>query len=110
MPTCDIEFYTTDAGNAPVEKYLDELPEKDAEEISAALRQFALYKTDSVVESKPIHPPLYELKIKQHRLLYAEFDGVVVLFHAFLKKSRKTPIKEIDAATRRLKIEQRRRR
>ena len=56
-------------------------------------------------QGKPIAPNLYEIRVKvnpnQYRLFYCYFDpnGVLVL-SGFVKKTRKTPQREIDKAKR----------
>ena len=110
VATCEIEFFVTEAGNSPVEKYIDGLSPHDAGIVIGALQGYARQRAAPGLESRPIRPPLYEFKIKQYRLLYVEFSGVIMILHAFEKQSRKTPTREIEAAVRRLKSEQARRR
>lgn len=55
-----------------------------------------------------LHQSAFELRIKEkngiYRVFYAFFDGNAILIpHAFIKKSQKTPQKEIDTAKQRLR-------
>jgi phage-related protein len=103
-----IKFYRTETGKCPVEKYFDSLTNKQFEKISFVL---------DIIEQINIVPRKYFKKLKganeiwevrvQHgnnifRIL-GFLDGVdlVVLNHAFTKKSQKTPSKEIATAEKR---------
>jgi phage-related protein len=46
---------------------------------------------------------LWELRFGDHRCAYAEVDGVVVLLHAWRKRTRKLDTKEEATAIRRLR-------
>ena len=65
--------------------------------------------TDAIgVEFRQIGGKLWELKIQvhghKHRIFYVVLTGnVMVLLHAFLKKTPKTPQKEIEVAKERMK-------
>lgn len=49
------------------------------------------------------HKGLFEIRYRGHRILYTVRNNHVMLLHAFAKKSRKTPRKEINVAMKRLK-------
>ncbi len=67
------------------------------------------YGTDAVgIDFRQIEGKLWELKIrthgKQHRIFYTVLKGnEMILLHAYLKKTPKAPIKEIQTAKQRLK-------
>lgn len=101
----EIIFYKTDGGKCPVEEYLDTLSNKQVEKIFFVL---------DLVENIPIVPRNYFKKLEStddiwevrvqlgnniFRLL-GFFDGseLVILNHAFTKKTQKTPKKEIKMA------------
>ncbi|HCU25070.1 MAG TPA: hypothetical protein DF383_08635, partial [Deltaproteobacteria bacterium] len=44
------------------------------------------------------YPGLYELRPGNHRIFYCYHKGAIVLLHAFRKKSKQTPQKEIETA------------
>ena len=62
-------------------------------------------------QSKPfrsLHQKAFELRIKdregQHRIFYVTlFEGRILIPHAFMKKTQKTPKNEINVALKRLK-------
>lgn len=105
----EIVFFTTDRGNAPVEKYLGKLSNSDVAPILAAIEDIGQFGFDGTTETRHIIGDLWEIKVGQHRIFYASFALEVVLLHAYKKQSNKAPIKEIDAAKRRLSEEQKRR-
>jgi phage-related protein len=104
----EIVFYKTNSGKCPVEEYLDTLSSKQVEKIFFIL---------DLVEKMSIVPRNYFKKLEStddiwevrvqlgnniFRLL-GFFDGseLVVLNHAFTKKTQKTPKKEIKTAENR---------
>ena len=105
-----IKFYRLETGKSPVEKYFDSLTNKQFEKISFFL---------DLIEQIDIVPRKYFKKLKgtddiwevrvQHgnnifRIL-GFFDGkdLVILNHAFTKKTKKIPLKEIATAEMRKK-------
>lgn len=105
-----IIFYRTEIDRCPVEEYLDSLSEKQAEKVFFVLDIVEKFK---IVPSKFLKKleaadDIWEISIQQgndiFRLL-GFFDGeqLVVLNHAFTKKSQKTPSKEIKTAEQRKK-------
>lgn len=62
-------------------------------------------KSLGMPHSKKIQSGLWELRVKgeqEVRLLYGILMGKACLVHGFIKKSNKTPKKEIDTALKRL--------
>jgi len=105
-----IKFYRFETGKCPVEEYFDSLTNKQFEKISFVL---------DLIEQIDIVPRKYFKKLKgtddiwevrvQHgnnifRIL-GFFDGkdLVILNHAFTKKTKKIPVKEIATAEMRKK-------
>lgn len=103
-----IKFYRLETGKCPVEEFFDSLTNKQFEKISFVL---------DLIEQIDIVPIKYFKKLKgtddiweirvQHgnnifRIL-GFFDGkeLVILNHAFTKKSQKIPLKEINIAEKR---------
>ena len=63
---------------------------------------------DSYLKELIIEGKLWEIKIrihgKQHRIFYVVLKGnEMILLHAYLKKTQKAPIKEIEVAKQRMK-------
>ena len=105
----EIAFYKLPSGKSPVEEFLDKLPGKKAqkvvwvlniiEEFSMVLKYFKkLVNTDD----------LWEVRVSSgsniFRLLcFFDGDAVVVVTHAFQKKTQKTPKQAIKTAEQRKK-------
>ncbi len=103
-----IKFYRLETGKCPVEEYFDSLTNKQFEKISFVL---------DLIEQIDIVPRKYFKKLKgtnevwEVRIQYGNnifrilgfFDGkdLIILNHAFTKKSQKIPQKEIDTAEKR---------
>jgi len=105
-----INYWRNPSGKAPVEKYIDEIDNKEERaELLSALKGIQEYGTDTIgVEFRQIEGKLWELKIRthgnQHRIFYVVHKGnEMILLHAYLKKTPKTPVKEIQTAKQRLK-------
>ncbi len=103
-----IEFYKTKAGDCPVQEYLDNLIMKQAEKVYWVLK---LIQELEIVPTEYLKKltgtdDIYEVRIQQGNNIFrllGFFDGnsLIILNHAFTKKTRKTPKKEIDLAEQR---------
>jgi len=105
-----INYWRSPSGKAPVERYIDDIDNKEERaEILSALKGVREYGKDAVgVEFRQIEGKLWGLKIKthgnQHRIFYVVLTGnEMVLLHAYLKKTPKAPVKEIQTAKQRMK-------
>jgi phage-related protein len=107
-PMREIIFYKTDKGKCPVEEYLDSLSNKQAEKVFFVL---------DLLERMPIVPrnyfkklestnEIWEVRVKFGNNIFRLlrfWDGpdLVILNHAFTKKTQKIPQKEIKTAENR---------
>jgi phage-related protein len=105
-----INYWRASSGKAPVEKYIDAIDNKEERaEILSLLKGIQENGTDAVgVEFRQIEGKLWELKIRlrghQHRIFYVVLKGnEMVLLHAYLKKTQKAPLKELQVAKQRMK-------
>ncbi len=105
-----INFYKTESGKCPVEEYLDTLSNKQVEKVFFVLQ---------LVESLEIVPKkffkklestddLWEVRVQLGNNIFrflGFFEGaeLVILNHAFTKKTQKTPKKELKIAEQRKK-------
>jgi phage-related protein len=104
----EILFYETETGNSPVIEFLEELPPKEAQKAAWVLK---------LVEELPTIPSkyfkkvlntqdLWEVRISSGNNIYrilGFFEGkkLIVLNHAFQKKTQKTPKQAIKIAEQR---------
>ena len=100
-------FFQTTAGNQPVREWLKALDATDRKIVGGDLM--------AVEFGWPIGPPLvdglgdgiYEVrstltgKRNIARVLFTIAGGHMILFHGFVKKSRKTPVNDLKLARRR---------
>lgn len=106
----EIQFYRTEAGHSPVEEFLNSLSGKQAqkvawvlqliEELDLAPAQYfkKLVNTDDIWEVR------VQIGNNIFRLLgFIDGARVIILNHAFHKKSQKTPMKEIKRSEARKK-------
>lgn len=105
----EVEFYIDSNGREPVTEFLDGLPSSQRAKVAKLMyllsEQGVLLKEPY---TKQIRGKLRELRIKDHlgniRILYFTFTGRrFILLHGFLKKTAKTPEREIELAEKRMK-------
>ena len=97
-------MFRTERGEAPVEAYLSGLEPRHRRKIAAHLELLAQEGPNlRRPYADALRGPLRELRIglgrMEHRILYYfALKDAVVLLHAFLKKTRAVPEREIDVA------------
>ncbi len=106
----EIQFYRTKSGHCPVEKVIDSLSGKQAQKVTWVLR---LIKEVDLVPAKYLKKlvnidDIWEIRVQAgnniFRLLgFFDDEQIVILNHAFQKKSQKTPTKEIKKSETRKK-------
>ena len=104
-----INYWRNLSGKAPVEKYIDDIDNKEERaEILTTLKGIQEHGTEAVgVEFRQLEGKLWELKIRthgsQHRIFYIVMKGSeMILLHAYLKKTPRTPLKETETAIQRM--------
>ena len=106
----EVNFYKTISGKSPIKEFLDSLPGKQVQKITWVLE---------IIEESRIVPKQYFKKlvntddIWEVRVISSStifrllgfFDGneLVILTNGFVKKTQKTPLKEIKLAEKRKK-------
>ncbi len=101
-----ISVYQDESGNEPMVEFLNSLPAKHRAKALRTIDLLAEFGRDlKAPYTKHLEKELWELRVKQgsdiSRIFYfAEIGGSFVLLHGFVKKSQKTPKKELDRARR----------
>jgi len=105
-----ISFYSLANGRKPVAEYIKSLTSSQAEKVVFVLE---LIETIEIVPTKFLKKlkgtdDLWEVRIRQGRdifrlLGFLDGDELLILNHAFTKKTQKTPRKEIKIAEQRKK-------
>lgn len=102
-----VEFYKTESGESPVEEFLDQLDLRTQAKVAdtiAILQEVGPFLKPPYM--KKLVPNLYELRIKSKvsvRVFYSSHTQRYYLLHGFVKKSTKTPRKELKVALDRMK-------
>lgn len=106
-----IFFYKDRNGNEPVAAYIDELSRKTDKDsrvkfnkLRDYIKMLSIYGTQAGEPyMKHLDGEIWELRPLRDRILFAAWynDGFVLL-HCFMKKTQKTPAREIDKAKREL--------
>ena len=105
----EIELYKDRSGKEPVAEFLDDLQGGTRAKVVRMFDRLAEY---GVLLDEPftrqIRGKIRELRVKDNqgnvRILYFTFTGRrFILLHGFLKKTDKTPEREIDLAEKRMK-------
>lgn len=100
----EVEFYRRESGECPYEEYLSSLSLKLRAKTLRSLqllREFGRELREP--NTKPLGDGLFELRTVEGgntgRSLFFFFDGQrIVVTHGFVKKTRRTPLREIERA------------
>ena len=100
--TCS--YYVTNSGREPVKEFIDSLASRTQQKFFAVVGMLeTLGKSLPEPHAKPLGNGIYELRLKGQegyiRILHFFFDdNKIILTNGFIKKSNKTPRKEIELA------------
>ena len=99
-------FYRTEAGTEPVRDWLKALDREDRYKIGTSIKTVEFGWPVGMPTCRPMGNGLFEVRtaLKQGRIarvLFCIYEGRMVLLHGFIKKTQKTPLKELDLATER---------
>lgn len=103
----EIDFLELGSGKIPISEFIESLNDESRRKIEDVLGVVSRNSISQCLQSgliKKLKPyEIYEIKIKDYRLLGGINGSTIFLSHAFRKKSRRIPIREIKLAERRLK-------
>ena len=105
-----VNFYRSSTGHCQVEAFLDSLPAKDARKVVWVLKLIEdLSQIPAQYLKKLVNTDdIWEVRVQAGKNIYrllGFFDGsdLIVIDHAFQKKTQKTPIRAIRTAEKRKK-------
>ena len=102
-----VEFYQSKRGTYPVADFIGNQEKRVRQKVADSIKM--LEEAGPFLMSpymKKLLPNLYELRIKSKvaiRIFYSPRTGIYYLLHAFIKKSQKTPERELKIALDRMK-------
>jgi phage-related protein len=76
--------------------FIQSLPEIERAKVAAHIRKLA--EDFDSVETKILRDNIKELKVKKNRLLFFIYKNTIYFVSGFIKKTKKTPLKEIEKA------------
>ena len=100
LPAC---FYQTEAGNEPVRDWLKDFDKDDRLVIGTDIKTVEFGWPIGMPTCKPLVKGLYEVRStlpsnRIARTIFCIYEQRMVLLHAFIKKTQKTPKSEIELA------------
>lgn len=99
-----VTYFETARGDKPVMDYIEAMPPKERAKVKALID----FLSEKIVLNEPHakkmsgYSGLFELRSGPHRIFYCYHEGMIVLLHAFRKKTNKTPKREIEIAYQRM--------
>ena len=102
-PVLRVVFFRTDSDDEPVRKWLMELNQEDRKTIGEDIKLVQFRWPLGMPLVRKMEADLWEVRIhltrgRQARVLFTIQEGEMVLLHGFLKKSQKTPERELQTA------------
>ena len=101
-------FFRTEMGREPVQEWLEKLDEADERTVYAVIRAVRTDWSTSLRKRrvKKLREALWEVrcrisKRRTARLIFTREGNDMVLLHGFIKKSQKTPQKDLKLAQKR---------
>ena len=106
MPATEVRLFQTAQGRAPLQEWLDRVPEKAQDKCLAKLELLGQLGYElRRPHAEYLREGIYELRARrgnvQYRMLYFFHEKAVVVSHGFGKKGRRVPPREIDLAVQR---------
>jgi phage-related protein len=101
LPAC---FYQNSLGNEPVRDWVKDLNKEDRLVIGSDIKTVEFGWPIGMPTCKPLGKGLYEVRSNLSsnrsiaRVIFCIYDGRMVLLHAFIKKTQKTPKQDLELA------------
>jgi len=92
--------------NSDIDKFIQSLDKSTYSKVLRHLKLLETYGTQLTMPySKPVSRNLFELRTRgqqEIRLFYCFYKNQIVILHGFIKKTQKTPSREINLALKRI--------
>jgi phage-related protein len=107
-PEIPVRFYKSPAGREPVLEWLRNLNKEDRRDIGLDLMRVQFGWPIGMPLVRSLKDGLWEVRSalpsqRTARLILCFHEEVLVVLHGFIKKTRKTPMEDIEIAKRRMK-------
>ncbi len=110
----EVEIFEDANGNSPISIFVEELNRRAKTDKGARIRLKKIAEYTELLKAfgtraglpstKHLEDDIWELRPNNDRILFAYWrDNKFILLHHFVKKTKKTPRREIDKAKRNLK-------
>ncbi len=108
MQKIALVFFRTEAGNEPVRDWLKELPQRERRAVGKDLERVQYRWPIGMPLARSLGGGLWEVRTalagnRVARVIFCFHDDVLVALNGFIKKTRKTPLGELDLARDRMK-------
>jgi phage-related protein len=105
-PILTVVFFRTDSGREPVREWLKSLDKEDRKAIGEDIKLVQFRWPTGMPLVRKIKPDLWEVRTHLRggriaRVLFTVRGSKMALLHGFIKKSRKTPAKDLQRAHKR---------
>ena len=101
-----VHFYRSDSGREPVREWLRKLSRDDRKKIGQDIATLQLGWPMGMPLARKLEPGIWEIRTRlRHsiaRIIFTVREDSIVLLHAFIKKTEKTPGRGLRLARRRL--------
>ena len=103
----DVQFYKSDTGSIPVKEWLKKLTAADRKNIGDDIRTVEFGWPIGMPLVEKIDMGLWEVRSnlsnnRISRVLFTVYSDIMILLHAFIKKTSKTPKNDLKTAKRRM--------
>lgn len=109
MNKISVIYYISPSGENPISDFLDKLTLSQQAKLLRIIKYAEIYGLQSILPhiKKLSGTPLWEIRIlgkDNIRAFYAVvYNNSIIILHGFIKKTQKTPLREINLALLRLK-------
>jgi phage-related protein len=108
MKRLPASFYELPSGREPVREWLKSLPAGDRKIVGEDIKDVEFAWPIGMPFCRPLSRGLWEVRSnltqgRIARVLFCEHEGKMVLLHAFIKKTQKTPASDLELAFKRKK-------
>lgn len=105
-PVLSVVFFLTDSGHEPVREWLKSLDEEDRKTIGEDIKLVQFRWPLGMPLVRKIEADLWEARCRLNggrvaRVLFTVRGSEMALLHGFVKKSRKTPVNDLELARKR---------